>query len=111
MVSRLTLWIDGEEREAAFGGRSQVKTAYKETVQQRRDPVLVTTCGPDRVLVQCFPVPPGGGRMKLRLGITAPLVLTAADTGCLRFALFCGKELLHRRAAFPLCLGRILPAG
>lgn len=61
VVSRLTLWIDGEEREAAFGGRSQVKTAYKETVQQRRDPVLVTTCGPDRVLVQCFPVPPGGG--------------------------------------------------
>ncbi len=88
VVSRLTLWIDGEEREAAFGGRSQVKTAYKEVVQQRRDPVLVTTCGPDRVLVQCFPVPPAGGRMKVRLGITAPLVLTAADTGCLRWPCF-----------------------
>lgn len=88
VVSRLTLWIDGEEREAAFGGRSQVKTAYKEVVQQRRDPVLVTTCGPDSVLVQCFPVPPDGGRMKLRLGITAPLVLTAADTGCLRWPCF-----------------------
>ena len=88
VVSRLTLWIDGEEREAAFGGRSQVKGAYKETVQQRRDPVLVTTCGPDRVLVQCFPVPPGGGKMKVRLGITAPLVLTAADSGCLRWPCF-----------------------
>jgi hypothetical protein len=92
VVSRLTLWIDGEEREAAFGGRSQVKTAYKETVQQRRDPVLVTTCGPDRVLVQCFPVPPGGGRMKLRLGITAPLVLTAADTGCLPLPCFAERN-------------------
>ena len=44
VVSRLTLWIDGEEREAAFAGRSQVKTAYQEVVQHRRDPVLVTTC-------------------------------------------------------------------
>jgi hypothetical protein len=92
VVSRVTLWIDGEEREAAFGGRSQVKTAYKETVQQRRDPVLVTTCGPDRVLVQCFPVPPGGGKMKFRLGITAPLVLTAADTGWLRLPCFAERN-------------------
>ncbi len=88
VVSRLTLWIDGEEREAAFGGRSQVRTAYKEVVQRKRDPVLVTTCGPDRVLVQCFPVPPNGGTMKLRLGITAPLTLISADTGCLPWPSF-----------------------
>ncbi len=76
VVSRLTLWINGEEREAAFGGRSQVREAYqKVAVQQRRDPVLVTTAGPDRVLMQCFPVPPNGGTMKVRVGITAPLQL------------------------------------
>jgi hypothetical protein len=85
VVSRLTLWIDGEEREAAFGGRSQVKTAYREVVQQRRDPVVVTTCGPDRALMQCFPVPANGGRMKVRLGVTAPLVLTTAESGSLRW--------------------------
>lgn len=84
VVSRLTLWIDGEEREAAFGGRSQVKTAYKQVVAKRRDPVLVTTCGPDRVLVQCFPVPPNGGRMKARLGITAPLQLDSFAEGSLQ---------------------------
>ncbi|MBN2686012.1 MAG: PEP-CTERM sorting domain-containing protein [Pontiellaceae bacterium] len=79
VVSRLTLWIDGEEREAAFGGRSQVKQAYKQVVQRRRDPVLVTTCGPDRVLMQCFPVP-ANGEMKVRIGITAPLAcLTLED--------------------------------
>lgn len=72
-VSRLTLWINGEPREAAFGARSQVTEAYRQTVAQRRDPVLVNMVGPDRVLTQCFPVPPGGGRMKIRLGITAPL--------------------------------------
>jgi len=77
VVSRLTLWINGEEREAAFGSREQVKTAYTQVVERRRDPVLVTTCGKDRVLLQCFPVPPNGGTMKVRVGITAPLLLVS----------------------------------
>ena len=82
VVSRLTLWINGEEREAAFGGRLEVRTAYQQVaVVQRRDPVLVTTCGPDRVLVQCFPVPPNGGTMKVRIGITAALELESLDRG------------------------------
>lgn len=73
VVSRLTLWIDGEEREAAFGGRSQTRQAYERIVRQQRDPVLVASCGPDRIQVQCFPVPADGGEMKLRLGLTVPL--------------------------------------
>lgn len=82
VVSRVTLWIDGEEREAAFGGRAQTRAAYQEVaVRQRRDPILVTTCGPDRVLVQCFPVQPNGGVMKVKLGITAPLLLNSAERG------------------------------
>jgi hypothetical protein len=88
VVSRLTLWIDGEEREAAFAGRSQVRTAYQEVVQQRRDPVLVTTCGPDRVLLQCYPVPANGGVMKCRVGITTPLVLNKAEEAFLRWPSF-----------------------
>ncbi len=81
VVSRLTLWVNGEPREAAFGTRAQVREAYREVaVVKRRDPVLVNTCGPDRILVQCFPVPPGGGAMKIRVGITAPLRLTDAHT-------------------------------
>ena len=76
VVSRLTLWVNGEEREAAFAGRGQVRDAYqKVAIQQRRDPVLITTAGRDRVLVQCFPVPPNKGEMKIRFGITLPLVL------------------------------------
>ncbi len=92
VVSRLTLWIDGEEREAAFGGRSQVKTAYKQVVSQRRDPVLVTTCGPDRVLMQCFPVPPAGGRMKVRLGVVSPLALMSAEEGSLCWPYFAERN-------------------
>lgn len=82
VVSRVTLWIDGEEREAAFGGRSQVRQAYQDVaVVQRRDPILVTTCGPDRILMQCFPVPANGGVMKVKIGITAPLLLESEDSG------------------------------
>jgi hypothetical protein len=73
VVSRLTLWVHGEEREAAYSTRGKVREAYEKVVRARRDPVLVTTCGPDRVLVQCFPVEPDGGEMKVRLGITVPL--------------------------------------
>jgi hypothetical protein len=81
VVSRLTLWIDGQEREAAFGTRAQTRGAYETVVvRQRRDPVLVTTAGRDRVLLQCFPVP-AGGTMKTRVGITAPLDLRSLREG------------------------------
>lgn len=81
VVSRLTLWVNDEEREAAFAGRAHTRQAYENIVRQRRDPVLVSTAGPDRVLVQCFPVPPNGGRMKIRVGITAPLLLPRKEEG------------------------------
>lgn len=71
-VSRLTLWIHGEPHEAAFGTKAQTRGAYESVVRRQLDPVLVTQNGPDRVLVQCFPVP-GNGQMKIRIGITGPL--------------------------------------
>jgi hypothetical protein len=76
VVSRATLWVNGEEREAAYGGRGEVRAAYQRVaVQQRRDPLLVTTKGGDRVQAQAFPVPRNGGTIKFKLGITAPLEL------------------------------------
>ena len=88
VVSRLTLWIDGEEREAAFGSRGKTRAAYEAVVGRRRDPVLVTTAGPDRVMMQCFPVPANGGEMKVRLGITVPLQILADDETVLRLPCF-----------------------
>lgn len=88
-VSRLTLWINGEPREAAFGSKQQVTQAYQQTVVvDRRDPVLVNMVGPDRVMTQCFPVPPNG-TMKIRLGITAPV-----------------DERVQQRLALPLVIER-----
>jgi hypothetical protein len=88
VVSRLTLWVNGEEREAAFAGKGKVRQAYQQVVQRRRDPVLVTTAGRDRILVQCFPVPPNNGEMKIRLGITVPLILEDANNVRLLFPHF-----------------------
>jgi hypothetical protein len=88
VVSRLTLWINGEEREAAFGGRSKVRQAYQRVVQRRRDPVLVTTSGADRILMQCFPVPGHGGTMKVRIGITVPMQLPSLSKVYLRLPSF-----------------------
>ena len=85
IVSRLTLWVNGEEREAAFAGRQQTREAYQEVaVRQRKDPVLVTTSGPDQILMQCFPIPPDGGTMKVRIGITTPLVMNSPLQGRLK---------------------------
>ncbi|MGJ8698019.1 MAG: VIT domain-containing protein [Verrucomicrobiaceae bacterium] len=73
VVSRLTLWVNGEPEEAAFSSTSKVTKAYKTiAVRERRDPVLVRWVGADRIMAQCFPVP-SRGKMKIRIGMTAPL--------------------------------------
>lgn len=77
VVSRATLWIGGEEREAAFGTKGQVRQAYESVVRRNRDPLLVNVSGPDQIQVQCFPVPRDGGEMKIRLGLTLPLAVAA----------------------------------
>lgn len=79
VISRATLWVNGEEREAAIGGRAEVRAAYQKVVSFRRDPLLVTTSGRDRALIQCFPIPPNGGQMKIRIGVTAPLSLKSME--------------------------------
>jgi hypothetical protein len=79
VASRATLWVDGEPREASVAGRGEARAAYQSVVNARRDPLLVTTAGAGRLLVQAFPVPPGKS-LKLRIGVTAPLEI-APDGG------------------------------
>jgi len=79
VVSRATLWVNGEEREAAFAGRSQTRQAYQSVVRRQQDPLLVTTQGTDRILAQAFPIGPEGGTIKFRIGITAPLHMPTPD--------------------------------
>ena len=81
VVSRLTLWINGEEREAAFAENGRVTRAYETITGRRQDPVLVTKRGKDLISMRCFPVQPNGGEMKVRIGITFPLVLENEKSG------------------------------
>lgn len=83
VVSRVSLWVNGEEREAAFAGRGKARQAYESVVRRSRDPLLVTTQGPDTLLMQMFPVP-AQGKMKARIGITVPLHLLDLKQGLLR---------------------------
>ncbi|MES2339164.1 MAG: VIT domain-containing protein [Pseudomonadota bacterium] len=76
VASRATLWVNGEPREASVAGRAAVRAAYAKVVSARRDPLLVTTDGAGRLLVQAFPIAPGG-RMRLRIGYTAPFAIAA----------------------------------
>lgn len=71
VVSRVTLWVNGEPQEAAFAKTSQVKQAYTNIVRRRLDPFLVTSNGPQRIMLQAFPVPRKGGKMKFKVGITS----------------------------------------
>ncbi len=101
-VSKLTLWVNGEERPAAFSTVGKVKAAYKKiAVQQRKDPVLVNVSGADRVMLQCFPVPANGGLMKMKVGITFPLSDTDSASGNIHFPYIAernfgiGEDLKH----------------
>lgn len=71
VASRATLWVNGEPREASIAGRGQARAAYENVVRARRDPLLVTTDGAGRLLVQAFPIQPRDS-LKLRIGVTAP---------------------------------------
>lgn len=79
VASRATLWVGGIPREASVAGRAEVRAAYTKVISARRDPLLVTTDGAGRLLVQAFPIAPGGS-MRLRIGYTAPFAI-AADGG------------------------------
>ncbi|MFT4560895.1 MAG: hypothetical protein ACI9BW_000632 [Gammaproteobacteria bacterium] len=96
VVSRVSLWIDGEPRESAFGSRGQVREAYENVVRARRDPILVSHTGADSVLVQLFPVPARGGEMQFRIGVTAPLDLADLKTAWLQL-----PEIQARNFAIP----------
>ncbi|PWU01484.1 MAG: hypothetical protein C5B53_02885 [Candidatus Melainabacteria bacterium] len=102
VVSNVLLWINGQPRPAAFDSRNKTRTAYRAVVTKRRDPLLVTTYGPDRLLVQCFPVPPQG-TMHIQIGITAPLSVQSENRAYLTLPMFLernfqvGKHSIHLR--------------
>lgn len=74
-VSSAYLWIGEKKTLATVTSKNRARNAYKQVVQvQRRDPLLVTTAGRDRVLVQLFPINEKNPR-RFELVIDAPMSL------------------------------------
>jgi hypothetical protein len=92
VVSRVTLWVNGVEEEAAYAEKSSVTNAYEQVTAKKRDPVLVTTAGRDRVNLKCFPIPQNGGEIKMKIGITFPLILEDEKNGLIRLPYFRDKN-------------------
>lgn len=83
-VSRVTLWINGEAREGAFAQTAKAAEAYQDVSRRMMDPLLVTMTAPNRILIQCSPVVPNGGDMKIRLGFKVPLETSDGKTCSLK---------------------------
>lgn len=83
VVSRVSLWVNGVEKEATVATKQKAVNAYRSVVAARKDPILVTSTGRDRVLVQMYPVPANGGTMKAKIGISVPLLPDTESSGIL----------------------------
>ncbi len=90
-VSRVTLWVNGEEREAAFAAKARATEAYQRVVRRKRDPILVTTDGLDRIQVRCFPVL-RGDNMRFRIGISLPLEFESSTQAVLPLPFFVDRN-------------------
>lgn len=75
VISQAFLRTDDGEKEASIMGRSLARSRYRSAVLQKKDPLLVSTCGQDRVLLQLWPVFPEQS-VGIRLHILAPMQLS-----------------------------------
>jgi hypothetical protein len=74
VTTKATLTINNVERDATIMVRSTARARYKKAVMEHKDPLLVSTCGSDQILVQCYPVKPGE-TVKVKLQIAAPMTM------------------------------------
>jgi len=80
VVTRASLWIDGRRHDAAISERSEARHVYRASLVQEDHPLLVSTCGPDQVLVQCYPIKPFT-KVEIELAIVAPFQLLSLQEG------------------------------
>lgn len=73
ICTKLSLWIDGEERPARLTFPSKARQAYRQIVgHERRDPAYVEWLDGNRLRLRVFPVPEQRYRT-VRIGIISPL--------------------------------------
>jgi hypothetical protein len=82
VVYKAALLVDGKEYNAEIMARQAARAYYQQAVKEHKDPLMVSTCGLDQILVQCFPIQPGK-ESTLKIELAAPLFLTENKGGVL----------------------------
>lgn len=74
VISSAGLIVNSKEYKCTTEAKEQARQIYRASVQSKQNPLLVSSCAQDSVLVQCYPVPPGD-KLSLHLTAVAPLAL------------------------------------
>ncbi|NHZ63757.1 hypothetical protein [Massilia genomosp. 1] len=87
VVTRVTLWDDGGEHTLPAAGGATAREAEFAEPDVRRAPVMVSTAGRDRILLN-LPNVPGEGELTVRIAMSVPLVLNEPALGYLQLPSF-----------------------
>ncbi len=71
-VTKMSLWINGEEHIASVAAKEKAETAYNSIVSKQRDPAIVTWLGGNLYSLKVFPVETNLPR-KVKIGVSSPL--------------------------------------
>jgi hypothetical protein len=82
VVTGASLLLNGRWLNASISTRSAARRVYKRSLVKEDHPLLVSTCGPDQILVQSYPVAPNCA-VKIELKIVAPFQLRSVQEGAM----------------------------
>ncbi len=87
VVTKAIYWRDGRSYEAAIESRRSARGTYKRSLKLEDHPLLVSCCGPDQILMQCYPISPNS-IIKIQLDLVAPLRIDSPQTGAIELPSF-----------------------
>ncbi|MBS2008641.1 MAG: hypothetical protein JST01_16455 [Cyanobacteria bacterium SZAS TMP-1] len=87
VITGCSLWINGVRHEAVFAERSSAKEAYTQSAEKGETPLLVSTAGAGRVLLQSS-MGLWGKEAELDIEMTAPLSLVEKGQATLPLPVF-----------------------
>jgi hypothetical protein len=82
VVTGASLWLNGKWLDASISTRSAARRVYRRSLVKEDHPLLVSTCGPDQILVQSYPVAPDS-TVKIDLKVVAPFQLRSMQEGAM----------------------------
>lgn len=91
VVTDARVWVYGKELEARIEPRGKARSEYRAAVEEKSGPLLVSVCGPNRILLQCYPVP-AHDQLTVELKIKTLLTLDRDKQGVLALPSFVEKN-------------------